>query len=84
MEDDHDVLLILGRPFLATGSLIDVHNSELTLKVKKEEVIFNIYRSMKFPDEAATCHQIDIVRDYMVKTQLSSIPIAPLERCLTS
>ena len=57
MEEDHDVPLILGQPFLSTSrALIDVHSSELTLRVNEEEVIFNIYRSMKFPDEAATCH----------------------------
>ena len=44
MEEDQEVLLILGRPFLATGrALIDVQNGELTLRVKKEEVMFNIY-----------------------------------------
>ena len=57
MEEDHNVPLILGRPFLATRrALIDMHSGELTLKVNEEEVIFNIYQSMKFPDKAITCH----------------------------
>ena len=64
MEEDYDVPLILERPFLATGrALIDVHSGELTLRVNEEEVIFNIYRSMKFRDEAATCHRIDMISD---------------------
>ncbi|XP_075507459.1 uncharacterized protein LOC142544284 [Primulina tabacum] len=34
MEEDRDIPLIFGRPFLATGkALIDVHKSELTLRV---------------------------------------------------
>ena len=32
MEEDRDILIILGRPFLATGrALIDVQKGELTL-----------------------------------------------------
>ncbi|XP_068649564.1 uncharacterized protein [Aristolochia californica] len=39
MEEDEEVPLILGRPFLATGrALIDVQKGELTLRVNKEEV----------------------------------------------
>ena len=75
MKEDHDVSLILGRPFLATGkAFIDVHRGELTLRVNEEEVIFNIYQSMKFPDEKATCHRINIIGDCVDKTQLSSAP----------
>ena len=44
LEEDHDVPLILGQPFLATSrALIDVHSDELTLRVNAKEVIFNIY-----------------------------------------
>ena len=43
MEEDQEVPLILGRPFLATRrAFIDVQKGELTLRVNKEEVIFNI------------------------------------------
>ncbi|XP_042992364.1 uncharacterized protein LOC122318797, partial [Carya illinoinensis] len=48
MEEDEEVPLILGRPFLATGrALIDVQKGELTLRVNKEEVMFNIYQAMR-------------------------------------
>ncbi|XP_024022668.1 uncharacterized protein LOC112091966 [Morus notabilis] len=34
MEEDHEVLIILGRPFLATGrTLIDVQKGELTMRI---------------------------------------------------
>ena len=43
MEEDQEVPLILGRPFFSTRrALIDVQKGELTLRVNKEEVIFNI------------------------------------------
>ena len=51
MEEDTQVLLLLGRPFLATGAaLIDVQKGELTLRVGNEAVHFNINRSLEHPD----------------------------------
>ena len=69
MEEDHDVPLILGRSFLVTSrALIYVYSDELTLRVNKEEVIFSIYQSMRFPDEEVTHHQIDTIDDCVEKT----------------
>ena len=51
MEDDTQVPLLLGRPFLATGAaLIDVQKGELTLRVGNEAVHFNLNRSLEHPD----------------------------------
>ena len=48
MEEDTQVPLLLGRPFLAIGaSLIDVQKGDLTLKVGNEAVHFNIKRSLE-------------------------------------
>ena len=47
MEEDNQVPLLLGRPFLATGAaLIDVQKGELTLRVGDKAVQFNINRSL--------------------------------------
>ena len=49
MEEDKEVPIILGRPFLAMGqALIDVREGNLTLRVNGEEVKFNIPQAMKF------------------------------------
>ncbi|XP_017972532.1 PREDICTED: uncharacterized protein LOC108661151 [Theobroma cacao] len=46
IEDDVEILLILGRPFLATtGALIDVKNGKITFRVGEEEVIFNLFNA---------------------------------------
>ena len=46
MEEDEDVPIILGRPFLATGrTLIDVHQGKLTLRLDDEEVVFKVLRN---------------------------------------
>ena len=51
MEEDPQVPLLLGRPFLAIGAaLIDVQKGELTLRVWNEAVHFNINRSLEHPN----------------------------------
>ena len=40
MEEDKEIPIILGRPFLATGrAMIDEQRGELKLRVQKDEVI---------------------------------------------
>ena len=47
MEEDTQVPLLLGRPFLAIGvALIDVKKGELTLRVGNEAVHFNLNKSL--------------------------------------
>ena len=60
MEEDTQVPLLLGRPFLATGAaLIDVQKGELTLRVGNEVVHFNINRSLEHPDvDAESCKAV--------------------------
>ena len=57
MEEDTQIPLLLGRPFLAIGAaLIDVQKGELTLRVGNEAVHFNINRSLEHPNvEADSC-----------------------------
>ena len=48
MEEDTQVPLLLGRPFLATrAALIDVKKEELTLRVGEEVVHFKLNTSFK-------------------------------------
>ena len=60
MEEDTQVPLLLGRPFLATGAaLIDVQKGELTLRVGNEAVHFNINRSLEHPNvDAESCKAV--------------------------
>ncbi|XP_022890486.1 uncharacterized protein LOC111405709 [Olea europaea var. sylvestris] len=62
MEEDKDVPIILGRPFLATArALIDVQPGQLTLRLGKEQASFNVFKAMKYPTEPDTCFQIDVI-----------------------
>ena len=48
IEEDKNVPLVLGRPFLATRvSLIDVKKRERTLRVGDEAVHFNLNHGLK-------------------------------------
>ena len=61
MEEDNQVPLLLGRPFLATGAaLIDVQKSELTLRVGNETMHFNLDKSLTQSDvDAENCNVVD-------------------------
>ncbi|XP_073133685.1 uncharacterized protein [Henckelia pumila] len=77
MEEDQDVPLILGRPFLATGrALIDVQEGELTLRVGGEAVTFNIYKTTNYQDKVRACNHIDLfdssVNNFGVGIELKS------------
>lgn len=42
-EEDEDIPVIMGKPFLTTsGALIDVLEWKITLRVENEEVIFDV------------------------------------------
>ena len=48
MEEDTQVPLLLGKPFLATGAaLIDVKNGELALTMAEEAMYLNLNKSLK-------------------------------------
>ena len=52
MQEDKEVLIILGRPFLATRrAMIDVQKGALRLRVQEEEVTFNVFNAIKHPHD---------------------------------
>ncbi|XP_012844223.1 PREDICTED: uncharacterized protein LOC105964247, partial [Erythranthe guttata] len=64
IEEDENIPLILGRPFLATGrSIIDVGKRELRMSVGEETVIFKVYRVDEKPITANGCYLLDEVSD---------------------
>lgn len=55
-----------------------MHLGKLTLRVNKEEVVFNISQSMKYPKEVSTCHIIDVVDETVAKLELLFHLLVPL------
>ena len=59
IEEDKQVPLLLGRPFLTTGAtLIDVKKGELTLKVGDEALYFNLNHCLKQPELSSADYEI--------------------------
>ena len=82
MEEDKEIPLILGRPFLATGrALIDVQKGELRLRVQEEEVTFNVLKAIKYPGASDSCFCIDAL-DTLVSQHFTK-PEDSLEASLT-
>ena len=62
MEEDKEIPIILGRPFLVTGrAMIDVQRGELKLRVQENEVKFNVFEAMRHSVESDTCFMAEIV-----------------------
>ncbi|KAI3771178.1 hypothetical protein L6452_02337 [Arctium lappa] len=60
MDEDKEIPLILGRPFLATGgALIDVKGGKLTLRVGDEEAVFNVFHAVQRKMEVNECYRVD-------------------------
>ncbi|KAL5544755.1 hypothetical protein UlMin_008539 [Ulmus minor] len=85
MEEDREVPLILGRPFLATGRiLIDVHQGELILRVQDEQVTFNVFEAMKFPSDVDACFEISVLDRVVAEKFHESFPSSSLENCIVN
>ncbi|KAL5564470.1 hypothetical protein UlMin_027634 [Ulmus minor] len=85
VEEDREVPLILGRPFLATGrTLIDVHQGKLILRVQDEQVTFNVFEAMKFPSDVDACFAISVLDRIVVENFHESFPSSPLENCISN
>ena len=75
MEEDKEIPIILGRPFLATGrAMIDVLRGELKLRVQDDEVKFNVFEAMRHPAESDKCFMIETV-EAIVSTKVVSLTL---------
>ena len=80
MEEDKEIPIILGRPFLATGrAMIDVQSGELKLRVQNDKVKFNVFEVVRHSAESDTCFMIETIE---VIVSIQSGPIDPLETSL--
>ncbi|KAI5339036.1 hypothetical protein L3X38_018308 [Prunus dulcis] len=58
---DHELPILLGRPFMATAkTIIDVQNGLLTMTVLGETVQFKVFESLSHPSSSIDCCLIDV------------------------
>ncbi|XP_062093401.1 uncharacterized protein LOC133799396 [Humulus lupulus] len=73
MEEDANVPIILGRPFLATGqALIDVQKGELKLRVEEDEVVFSVFKAMTYLMASDSCYSVDVIDKAVLERRVSS------------
>ena len=70
MEEDKEIPIISGRPFLATGrAMIDVQKGELKLRVQDDEAKFSVFNVVRHPTESDACLMIKAV-EAIVSSQM--------------
>ncbi|KAM1546569.1 hypothetical protein ACFX13_047756 [Malus domestica] len=75
--------IILGRPFMKTSrTKIDVFKGTLTMEFDVEVIDFNIYDSMRYPDDDHSCFSIDVI-DSLVQEFLDDLGEDALEKTIT-
>ncbi|KAI5347462.1 hypothetical protein L3X38_015341 [Prunus dulcis] len=62
MVEDHDIPLLLGRPFVTVaGTLKDVQQGTLTLRVQGESIEFKVFEAVKKLRDLEECDHIDLL-----------------------
>ncbi|GAU15422.1 hypothetical protein TSUD_44590 [Trifolium subterraneum] len=70
MEEDAEVPLLLGRPFLATGrTLIDVEKGEPTLRLDDEQICFQVFEATTFGGPVPECFKVDVLEEVVNDAQ---------------
>ncbi|XP_058001889.1 uncharacterized protein LOC110672738 [Hevea brasiliensis] len=83
IEEDIHIPIILERPFLATaGAIINVKNGRLILKVREEEVNFNLNQALKKHHEVDPCLRMDVIDEIVEEEFRKRYPKDPLENYL--
>ncbi|XP_070015328.1 uncharacterized protein [Nicotiana sylvestris] len=80
-EVDYEVLIILGRPFLATWkALVDLEAGELTFRVGDKKFIFHMCKSMRQTNSSEVCSFVDLVTEVIIDDTSAMINVEdPLE-----
>nr|KYP43575.1 hypothetical protein KK1_035002 [Cajanus cajan] len=85
MEDDYEVPLILGRPFMKIAKvIIDVDDGKLKVKVQDDEVSFNVFKAMKHPSDKTGCFRVDVIDELCMEAQREFSVAIPLEKSLVN
>jgi len=83
IEEDSDIPLILGRPFmLTTKCVVDIGNGNLEMSVKDQKVTFNLFEAIKHPSDSKTSFKVKVIEQEVNLAMLHLIIYSPLERAL--
>ncbi|XP_019435886.1 PREDICTED: uncharacterized protein LOC109342340 [Lupinus angustifolius] len=64
IEEDTEVPLILGKPFIKTTRvIIDMDDGKLKLRLQNQEVNFNIFEAMQHPKDKQHYFRVDVIEE---------------------
>ncbi|CAM8940841.1 unnamed protein product [Rhodiola kirilowii] len=65
MEEDNEIPILLGRPFLYTaGAIFDTTKGSIAMRVGDEEIEFNLEKAQRGPSSTMSCNYLDLVDTY--------------------
>ncbi|CAL0334640.1 unnamed protein product [Lupinus luteus] len=83
IEEDKEVPLILGRPFMKTARVvIDVDDGKLKVRVDDQEVNFNVFEAMHHPRDKQHCFRMDVIDNLFLLDDIHMKSNNPLEKVL--
>jgi hypothetical protein len=83
IEEDVEVPLILGRPFMKTARvIIDVDNGKLKVRVQDEEVNFNVLDALHHPKDKLQSFKVDVLDEVLMMGKKQVCHGNSLERAL--
>jgi len=83
MEEDAEVLLILGRPFIKTAKvIIDVDKGKLKVCAQDEEVSFDVFEAIKHQSGAKECFRMDVLDEVCAEQEKRIHAFDPLMKIL--
>ncbi|XP_075076309.1 uncharacterized protein LOC107809375 [Nicotiana tabacum] len=82
-EVDYEVSLILGRPFLETrNALVDVEAGELTFRVRDENGVFHVCKSMRQLNSTEVCFLVNMVTEVIVDDTSAMMNVESFGSCI--
>ncbi|XP_025979784.1 uncharacterized protein LOC114370475 [Glycine soja] len=90
IEEDTDIPLILGRPFMLTSNcVVDMGNGNLELSIDNQKITFDLFKAMKYLQEGWKCFRVEEIDKEdvsILETPQSSLEKAMVNAldCLTS
>jgi len=83
IEEDIEVPLILGRPFMKTAKvIIDVDDGKLKVRVQDDEVNFNVFEAMQHPKDKQQCFRMDVIDELFLSSRKQLTKASPIEKAL--
>ena len=85
IEDDVDIQLILGRPFMLTAKcVIDMGNGNLEMSVDDQKVTFNLFYAIKHPNNHKACFKVEAIEHEVAMVVEGMTSQSSLEKALTN